>query len=81
MKGVSFYRQRIIGNYILDFYCSKAKLALEVDGGQHFSDEGKAKDMKRNEYLEKMGIRVLRFTNRDIIDNLDSVIQVIYEKI
>ena len=54
LKGYQFYRQKIIGKYIADFYCPKSKLVIEVDGGQHYSAEGKEKDKKRDEYMKKL---------------------------
>ncbi len=63
---VRFYRQRTIGKYIVDFYCSKAKLVIELDGGQHYSEEGLQYDKERSEYLESLGLRIVRFSNLDI---------------
>lgn len=79
LKGRQFYRQKIIENYIVDFYCSKAKLVVEVDGGQHYSCEGKQKDSKRDIYMERLGLKVLRFSDRDVFENLDGVIHEIWE--
>ena len=73
MGGYQFYRQRAIGNYIVDFYCPKAKLVLEVDGGQHYSDEQIEIDKKRSSYLNKLGLKVMRFTNLDVLNNIDVV--------
>ncbi len=63
LKGFQFYRQKIIGNYIADFFCPKSKLVIEVDGGQHYSAEGKEKDRMRNDYMKRTGITVLRFSD------------------
>ena len=63
---LQFRRQYQIGNYIVDFYCSKAKLAVELDGSQHYEPEKIEYDRKRTEFIEKQGIKVLRFTNSDI---------------
>ena len=63
---VQFRRQKPMGRYVLDFYCGKAKLAVEIDGAQHFTEEGKASDENRTAYLESLGIQVLRFTNDDV---------------
>ena len=57
---VRFQRQKAIGNYIADFYCAKAKLVIELDGGGHYTDEQAAKDAVRTEYLEKQDLTVLR---------------------
>jgi very-short-patch-repair endonuclease len=78
IKGFSVYRQRIIGNYIVDFYCPRAKLIIEIDGGQHYTDKGIEEDKKRDEYMRDLGFKVLRFSSREIIKNLDGVMQKIY---
>ena len=66
-------RQKVIGNYIVDFYCSSNKLVIEIDGSQHYEDAGKKVDKERDEYLNKLGIKVLRYSNRDINQNFKSV--------
>ena len=58
LANCQFYRQKIIGSCIVDFYCPKAKLVVEVDGGQHYDDPQINKDKKRNAYLQKLGMRV-----------------------
>ena len=63
---VTFNRQKVIGNYIVDFYCAKAKLVIELDGSQHYEDSGKAADINRDEYLKNMGITVLRYSNLEV---------------
>ena len=68
-----FKRQRIVGNYILDFYCEQAKLAVEADGSQHYGDEGRWYDAERDLYLLNQGIIVLRFSNRDIWERFEGV--------
>lgn len=78
LKGLQVYRQRIIGNYIADFYCPKANLIVELDGGQHYSAEGIERDAKRNEYLKSQGYTVLRFSDREVFENLEGVITRIY---
>ena len=65
------------GNYILDFYCAAAKLAVELDGSQHYEDEGQAYDLRRTAYLNRIGIQVLRFSNLDVLRNLEGVCQAI----
>ena len=75
LNGRQFYRQKIIGNYIDDFYCPKTRLAIEIDGGQHYSAEGKEKDRVRDEYMARAGITVLRFSDREVLENLDSVLE------
>ena len=68
-----FTRQKIVEPYILDFYCSAAALAVELDGGQHYGNDGKAYDERRTAYLQQQGIQVLRFSNLDVMRNFDGV--------
>lgn len=70
---VKVYKQRIIHSYIVDFYCASARLAIELDGSQHFSEEGLAYDQRRSAFLESCGLMVLRFTNRQIDQEFDAV--------
>ena len=70
---VRIYKQRIIGHYIADFYCSTAKLVIELDGSQHYSDEGLLSDQKRTEYLKSIGLEVIPFTNEQIDHQFDDV--------
>ena len=63
---VKIYKQRIIGRYIVDFYCAGAKLAIEIDGSQHYEPHGMAYDTERSVFLSELGLEVLRFSNRDI---------------
>jgi len=81
LKGYQFYRQKIIGNYIADFYCPKSKLVVEIDGGQHYCAEGVMKDNKRDDYMIKAGITVLRFSDRDVLVNLDAVLGKIWSEL
>lgn len=81
LKGLQIYRQRIIGNYIVDFYCPRSKLVIELDGGEHYTDEGYKEDKIRDEYLQSLGLRVLRISDRDVFKNLDGCIQRIYESL
>jgi adenine-specific DNA-methyltransferase len=76
-KGLKFFRQYSIGPYILDFYCPKLKLSIELDGGQHF--ENKEYDQIRTEYLRQYNITELRFWNNEILENLEGVYQKILE--
>ena len=66
-------RQKVIGPYIVDFYIATAKLVIELDGSQHFEKEAVAADRKRDQYMNKLGLRVLRFTNLDISRNFRGV--------
>jgi len=63
---VKIYKQRIIGRYIVDFYCAGAKLVIEIDGSQHYEPHGMAYDTERSVFLSELGLEVLRFSNRDI---------------
>ncbi len=74
LNGYQFYRQRIIGNYIVDFFCPRAKLVIEVDGSQHYSDEIGA-DRIRDEYMKNHELKVLRFSDYDVLKNVDGVVE------
>ena len=63
---VTVNRQKVIGSYIVDFYCAEAGLVIEIDGSQHYDAEGKAADAVRDEYLKAQGLKVLRYSNADI---------------
>ena len=76
--GVQFYRQRPVGNAIVDFYAPKAGLVVEVDGSQHFDAVQAQYDQQRTTALEQQGLRVLRFTNLEVLRELDSVVEKIY---
>jgi len=78
---LQFYRQRIIGSYIVDFYCPKAKLVIELDGSQHYENDALEYDKKRTEYLHELGIYVLRFSNNDINEKFYEICQLIEELI
>ena len=75
LSGLQFYRQKIIGNYIADFYCPKSRLVIEIDGGQHYSPEGREEDRLRDEFMVRAGVRVLRFSDREVLENLGSVLE------
>ena len=70
---VTFNRQKIIGNYIVDFYCASAKLVIELDGSQHYDEKGLARDAARNEALSDQGLTVLHYSNLDIQKRFDNV--------
>ena len=72
-----FRRQVVFGNYILDFYCAAAKLAVELDGSQHYDPAQQEYDARRTAYLNSLGIYVLRFSNLDVLQNLRGVCQMI----
>lgn len=72
-----FVRQKVLGRYIADFYCAEAKLAVELDGSQHFEDENTAKDARRTAFLNEYGVEVLRIPNCDVNRNFRSVCEYI----
>ena len=76
--GIQFYRQKPIGNYIVDFYAPTARLVIEVDGAQHLDAAQARYDRRRSEYLEKLGLKVLRFDDRQVLLEPESVVQVIF---
>jgi very-short-patch-repair endonuclease len=78
LKGIQFYRQRIIGDYIVDFYCHSAGLVVEIDGGQHYYGEGPDNDAIRDSHLAALGLKVLRFSNLDVLKNINGVLEQIY---
>jgi len=78
LKGVQFYRQKVIGNYIADFYCANSKIVIEVDGGQHYSLEGREKDRVRDDYLADAGIKVLRFSDREVLKDIEAILEKIW---
>ena len=81
LKNFQIYRQRIIGNYIVDFYCPAAKLVIEVDGGQHYEDKGIKKDKERNAFIKLQGLEILRFSDGEVFENLDGVVEEIYNNL
>ena len=78
---VTVNRQKIIGNYIVDFYIAQAKLVIELDGSQHFQDTNQAYDCTRDEYLSSLGLTVLRIPNNAVKDNFRGVCQEIYDRV
>ena len=70
---VTVNRQKVIGRYIVDFYCAAGRLAIELDGSQHFEDEGAAADRERDLALSGLGITVVRYSNDDVNRNFDGV--------
>ena len=78
---IKIYKQRIIDNYVADFYCHQARLVIELDGSQHYTLQGEMRDAVRSDVLEKYGIFVLRFSNMDIDRNFDGVCRTIDREI
>ena len=75
--GMQWRRQFSIGRYILDFYCPKVKLAVELDGKDHFTIEGDKYDVERDNFISEKGIKILRFENCEVWNNMDMIIKVI----
>lgn len=73
--GVRFRRQYGIGEYIVDFYCPKLRLVIEIDGGQHYNQKGLEYDHVRKEYMKELGIKTLRFSNVEVRDDIESVVE------
>ena len=74
-------RQKVIGKYVVDFYCASAKLVIELDGSQHGSKCAKEQDFLRDQYLKELGIEVIRFSNMDIWKSFDAVCLEILERL
>ena len=74
---VRFQRQKIVGNAILDFYCAKANIAIELDGSQHYQEDGLKKDQARTMFLQQYGIWVIRIANNQVNQNFQGVCQYI----
>ena len=83
LKGlpITFNRQKVINRYIVDFYCAKAKLVIELDGSQHFEDTGAKADKERDAYLRSLGLRVLRYPNSAIWGNFEGVCEDILNRL
>jgi very-short-patch-repair endonuclease len=79
LAGIKFRRQFSVNNFIIDFYAPEHRLGLEVDGGQHYENRSQEYDKTRTEELEKLGIKILRFTNLEILKNLRGVCEKILE--
>lgn len=77
LYDVKFYRQRVIANYVVDFYCSKAKLVIELDGSQHYEPEAQARDAERTAALERYDLTVLRIPNSEVNKNFLGVCEYI----
>jgi very-short-patch-repair endonuclease len=81
LGGYKFRRQHSVGCYILDFYCPCQRFAIELDGDSHFTDEAREYDRERTAFLNALNIRVLRFHNTDVYENLDAVYGRILEEL
>jgi len=79
LLGKKFRRQIGIGRYIVDFYCPEAGLVIELDGDRHFSITIDEYEARRTKYLEEEGLRIIRFENKELYDNLEGVLETIKE--
>lgn len=78
MSGTHFRRQKALGPYVVDFVCLSHRLIIEVDGDQHGTDEALAYDARRDAYLKKNGYRLLRFSNREVMTELEAVLDTVF---
>jgi very-short-patch-repair endonuclease len=81
LGGAKFRRQHPVGCYVLDFYCHRAKLAVELDGGQHNTPEARAHDENRSAFLAKQGIAVVRFWNHEVLEESETVLEAFYRAV
>lgn len=81
LLSFKFTRQKPLGPYIADFYCSSRRLVIEVDGDSHFTESGEAYDAVRVAWLEEQGIRVVRFSNAEVMQSFDGVCERILEEL
>ena len=81
LQGLKFRRQHGIGPYIVDFYCPEQSLVIEVDGDSHADADQVVKDRQREQYLQSLGLRIIRYINDDIVKNLDGVLEDLAERL
>lgn len=81
IKNYQFFRQKPIGSFIVDFYCKEARLVVEIDGGQHYEEENIKADQIRKAFLKSLGLRITRFTNSEVLKNIDGVVTKIYDEL
>jgi very-short-patch-repair endonuclease len=79
LMGIQFYRQKPVGNYIVDFFAPGAKLVIELDGSQRMLDDHLHRDKSRDEYLVGLGLKVLRFNSNEVLKATDAVVEDIYQ--
>lgn len=79
LLGFRFNRQKPLLSYIVDFYCLKAKLVIELDGSQHYEPDYQEKDRLRDAELNSLGFTVMRFDNHSVMTNIDGVVEAIYQ--
>jgi len=78
---VRFLRQKVIENFVVDFYCSKANLVIELDGSQHYTSQNEEADQKRTEKLESWGLTVIRIPNNQVMQNFRGICEYIDQKV
>ena len=81
LLGIQFYRQKPIGEHIVDFFAPRANLVVEVDGSQHLGGDHALKDRSRDGYLASLGLRVLRFNSREVLTESEAVVEAIYRTV
>ena len=81
LTGIKFRRQFPVGKYILDFYSPEYRLGIEADGGQHYKDEGKKRDELRTRELSRLGVKIIRFSDREILNNIEGTCEIIQQVI
>jgi len=81
MNGIRFRRQHPVRNFIVDFYCHSAYLVIEIDGSIHREEEQAERDVNRTYDLESLGLHVIRFTNEEVISDIDNVLKTIENKL
>lgn len=81
LLGVQFYRQKPIGEHIVDFFAPRARLVVEVDGSQHLGGDHALKDRNRDGYLVSLGLKVLRFNSREVLKESNAVVEAIYRAV
>ena len=81
LLGVQFYWQKPIGEHIVDFFAPRAKLVVEVDGSQHLGGDHALKDRSRDRYLVSLGLKVVRFNSREVLEERDAVVEAIYRTV
>ena len=75
---ITIHRQKVFGNYIVDFYVASKKIVIELDGSQHYEDEGREYDQERDAYLKSLGCTVLRYSNADVNQRFERVCEDLY---
>jgi len=81
LAGYKFRRQYGVGKFILDFFCVKARLGIEIDGDSHFENGADKKDFQRQKFIESVGIKILRFTNNEVYHNMEEVLNIIAQNL